>query len=185
MVSWYHGPLVPGKNNTPDNVHLPVRSADQLVRYNSEYGMFDVSYAAAWELGRLLALQNKRFALDLAQWNRDHTQARKAAEWDVAHLPVVSASQRLELPKTVRDWLADLEQLKGVPFNYLVPEETILPQESLRFFKLIHSGRNACSTARIALAAFPLRISQTNACAAMKSWARRGLRTAALWFVQM
>ncbi|NUO80426.1 hypothetical protein HUU05_10150 [candidate division KSB1 bacterium] len=135
-VSWYHGPLVPGKNNARDEIELPVRGADQLVRYNSEYGMFDVSYAAAWELGRLLALQNKRFALDLAQWKRNHAQARKAAEWQLMHLPIVVAAQQLELPKTVRDWLADLEQLKGVPFNYLVPEETMLPQESLRFFQI-------------------------------------------------
>lgn len=135
-VSWYHGPLVPGKNNTHDDVQFPARSADQLVRYNADYGMFDVSYAAAWELGRLLALQNKRFAYDLANWKRNHAQARKAAAWQLTHLPVVTAAKQLELPQTVRDGLNDLEQLKGVPFNYLVPEEAMLPQESLRFFQI-------------------------------------------------
>jgi hypothetical protein len=34
----------------------------------------------------------------------------------------------------VASWLARLVLLYGVPLNYLVPEETMLPKESLRFF---------------------------------------------------
>ncbi|MCB1087153.1 MAG: hypothetical protein KDM63_08920 [Verrucomicrobiae bacterium] len=40
----------------------------------------------------------------------------------------------VELPKNLRDWLAKLRLLKGVPFEYLVPDERILPPESIRFF---------------------------------------------------
>jgi hypothetical protein len=34
----------------------------------------------------------------------------------------------------VASWLARLVLLYGVPFNYLIPDEAMLPQESLRFF---------------------------------------------------
>jgi hypothetical protein len=40
------------------------------------------------------------------------------------------------LPKNLADWLARLRLLKGVPFAYLVPDEGLLPPESLRFFHL-------------------------------------------------
>jgi len=39
-------------------------------------------------------------------------------------------------PPEVRDWLARLRLLEGVPFNYLVPDAQLLPPESIRFFYL-------------------------------------------------
>lgn len=39
-----------------------------------------------------------------------------------------------EIPDDLRDWLSRLRILKGVPFNYLVPDERMLPPESIRFF---------------------------------------------------
>lgn len=41
-----------------------------------------------------------------------------------------------EIPEEVTSWLARLVLLYGVPFNYLIPEEEMLPKESLRFFFL-------------------------------------------------
>lgn len=35
---------------------------------------------------------------------------------------------------SLKDWLSKLKLLHGVPFNYLVPDEQMLPQESIRFF---------------------------------------------------
>jgi len=37
-------------------------------------------------------------------------------------------------PAPVVDWLARLRLLYGVPFAYLVPDEALLPKESIRFF---------------------------------------------------
>jgi hypothetical protein len=37
-------------------------------------------------------------------------------------------------PAAVVDWLARLRLLYGVPFAYLVPDEALLPKESIRFF---------------------------------------------------
>ena len=36
--------------------------------------MFDESYAAAWELGRLMALRSKPFSVALCNWKRQHAQ---------------------------------------------------------------------------------------------------------------
>jgi hypothetical protein len=41
-----------------------------------------------------------------------------------------------EPPDVVTDWLTRLELLVGVPFQYLVPDERMLPPESIRFFSV-------------------------------------------------
>lgn len=41
-----------------------------------------------------------------------------------------------EMPQDIGEWLGRLLLLYGVPFNYLVPEEAMLPSESIRFFYL-------------------------------------------------
>jgi hypothetical protein len=41
-----------------------------------------------------------------------------------------------KIPDALAAWLARLGLLYGVPFNYLVPEERMLPMESIRFFYL-------------------------------------------------
>jgi hypothetical protein len=134
-VSWYRGPLVPGKNAT-EEFPLPTRTADALVYYDEAYGMFDVSYAAAWELGRLLALQSKSFAISLYHWKRSHARSLKDADTQLTHLPFDGPSADLELPEAVSNWFEHLLLLEGVPFRYLVPDERMLPAESIRFFQV-------------------------------------------------
>lgn len=41
-----------------------------------------------------------------------------------------------DMPKDLVSWLSKLALLNGVPFNYLVPDEKMLPPESIRFFYL-------------------------------------------------
>jgi len=45
-------------------------------------------------------------------------------------------SAKPDIPEEVTSWLGRLVLLYGVPFNYLIPDEKILPEESLRFFFL-------------------------------------------------
>ena len=40
------------------------------------------------------------------------------------------------IPDSLNNWLARLKLLYGVPFNYLVPDEGMVPPESIRFFYL-------------------------------------------------
>lgn len=76
-VSWYRGPLAPLNYDKPQQIQEPVSCADELLRYDPDTGLFDVTYAAAWQLGRLLALQNTGFALAL---NRARRALRAEAE---------------------------------------------------------------------------------------------------------
>lgn len=66
---------------------------------------------------------------------RGHFQARMAS--------IFSSTARLQtitdptpLPENLLAWLRNLQLLNGVPFNYLVPDEGMLPAESIRFFQL-------------------------------------------------
>jgi hypothetical protein len=137
-ISWYHGPLIPGENKS-GRLSSPARAADELLRYNPSDGMFDVSYAAAWELGRLLALQSKKISIGLYQWKRAHVRQQKQAEQRAldSHLPEMGKPlDTVKIPADIISWFGGLSLLQGVPFNYLVPDERMLPAESIRFFRL-------------------------------------------------
>ncbi len=43
-------------------------------------------------------------------------------------------STEVPLPEHLNDWLGRLRLLYGLPFDYLVPDERLLPPESIRFF---------------------------------------------------
>ena len=66
---WYRGPLVPFEL-TRDPLG-PYHSADQCRRATPETGAEDVSYAAAFEVGRLLAAADGRLAQELMRWRRE------------------------------------------------------------------------------------------------------------------
>jgi hypothetical protein len=85
-VSWFHGPFVPYDLKT--TVPFPGNVADQFTRYNPDSGMFDVSYSAAWQLGRLLGLQSSSYSSALYNWKRASTQAViRSVEQQFLNLP--------------------------------------------------------------------------------------------------
>lgn len=118
-VSWYRGPLVPYA--IPEEIPTPIKCADAVTHYDPETGLFDLSYAAAWQVGRLLALNNREFSISLYQWRR--TNQRQ--QFDSSPVPEI-----------VKTFLGRLQLLYDVPFNYLVPHEKLLPIESIRFFQV-------------------------------------------------
>jgi hypothetical protein len=67
-TAWYRGPLVPFEL-TRDPLG-PYHSADQARRVSPETGAEDISYASAFEVGRLLAAADGRLAQELMQWRR-------------------------------------------------------------------------------------------------------------------
>ena len=83
---FYRGPLAPqpaGRDPLG-----PYHSADQARRVSPETGMEDISYAAAFELGRLLAAADPRLGQELMRWRREaYRQAARssvaASVWDV------------------------------------------------------------------------------------------------------
>lgn len=73
-VAWYRGPLLPCPV-PPGQVVVPLASADQATRFDPTTGLLDTSYAAAWTLGRWLALQDKGFSTALYNWKGSLQQA--------------------------------------------------------------------------------------------------------------
>jgi hypothetical protein len=72
-VSWYRGPLAPYRVEKA-RVTLPVSSPDQATVFDPTTGMFDASYAAAWTVGRLMALQDTGFSTALYAWKQGLSQ---------------------------------------------------------------------------------------------------------------
>lgn len=69
QTAFYRGPLSP---RAVDRDPLgPYHSADQARRVSPETGTEDISYAAAFELGRLLAAADPRLGQDLMRWRRE------------------------------------------------------------------------------------------------------------------
>lgn len=139
--SWYHSPLSPGENPTSLALsQLAIRNADQLIAYNPNTGLFDISYAAAWQLGQLLALQDKQFATRLFNWKRANAQKLAKDNQQALYPHLFSETERnstaIEFPTEIQTWFERLGLLYGIPFNYLVPDERMLPSESIRFFCL-------------------------------------------------
>lgn len=137
--SWYHGPLSP-VNYAKTKIkfdQFPHRTADDLLRYDKKIGMYDVSYSSAWELGRLMALDSKAFSIELYKWKRTHAQAlRQIEEQELnPHKPHKShVGSALIMPTSIETWFNQLSLLHDVPYNYLVPDDSMLPAESIRFF---------------------------------------------------
>ncbi len=136
-VSWYRGPLV---SDAPEQASAPpvVRGSDQLLVIDRATGLIDASYAAAWELGRLLALADTPFATALHRWRTEHEHELHHLEQRArhGHLALAEGPARGAhvLPGELEAWLTELSLLEDVPYNYLVPDERMLPAESIRFF---------------------------------------------------
>lgn len=82
--AWYRGPFVP-RHVTRRAAPVPYHVADQALRFGAD-GRADVSLAAAFELGRLLALSDARYAAVLHRWRRAALAARRVAA-AVARVP--------------------------------------------------------------------------------------------------
>jgi hypothetical protein len=76
-TSWYRGPATPV--GTSLDANGPYQFSDHAIRYDpgpesgatAGTGMFDMGYACAWQIGRLVALSNGAFVAALAAWRRD------------------------------------------------------------------------------------------------------------------
>ena len=84
---FYRGPLVPAPLTRDPNG--PYHSADQARRVAPDVGAEDVSYACAFEVGRLLAAADARLAQELMRWRRG----------------AYTRSLRIDSTKFIKNWL--------------------------------------------------------------------------------
>jgi hypothetical protein len=146
--AWYRGPLAPLVR--PSLNRPPFRRADSALIFDERTGLFDVSYAAAWQLGRLLALSSPAFAKGLRLFvERSHNAAEfarrvetflelhRSAFEDLSKGGAPQHSvEELVVTDELVEWIARAALLYPAPFHYLVPHPSLLPPESLRFFHL-------------------------------------------------
>lgn len=141
--SWYHGPLSttmkPSEFDSDNDIPL---CADELICYHQDTGMFDTSYATAFELGRTLALDDDNFSTALYQWKYQYNEnvCFDLEQVSAAHLTGTKEDSKDKkennIERTIKNWFSKLNLLHEVPFNYLVADEKMLPTESIRFFKI-------------------------------------------------
>lgn len=207
--AWYRGPLAPllPEPNLPSSSY---NSADAALIFDKAHGIFDVSLATAWEIGRSAALADAKFEQLLinlrkqvsrkadqlyyratsAHFSGNETvqsnflsfltperlqQIKAVADQRVvkraslaADKPGFSLQQYQtfisssavqeqldqftdESSTSVADWISQLMLLYKLPFDSLVPDERLLPDESLRFFYLDNNWLNAAADGAMSL----------------------------------
>lgn len=142
--AWYRGPLAPLVQQPMTQPAF--KRADSALVFDKDTGVMNVSYAAAWELGRLLALGSPAFIKGLRLFVESSQNAaefaRQVEDFIENHrsafgLPKFEAKdEQVTITADLVEWLARLVLLYPVPFHYLVPHPQLLPPESIRFFHL-------------------------------------------------
>jgi hypothetical protein len=95
---WYRGPFVP-MPLTRDP--LTYHSADQCRRVTPETGAEDISYAAAFECGRLMAAADPRLGQELMRWRREPYRQSVRTDSLIAIQAAIPLDQTLEIHKPV------------------------------------------------------------------------------------
>ncbi|MFB6440152.1 hypothetical protein ACFCVY_25830 [Streptomyces sp. NPDC056411] len=173
---WYRGPLVPVMAaETRDFARdTPKTTADHALIYEQEHGLFDVSYAAAWTLGRTLALSDPDYSEEITRARRELANTAATMMALATAGPGLAAADPADLDgRTLRELAApgfatDLLDALARP---LAPHDQAPASASAR------RSRRACLTqqsARAVLAAGP----QT---AALQATAERHTRTLPAW----
>ena len=155
-MAWYRGPLLPLMRRRNTKTFL---RADEALIFDDQTGVMDVSYAAAWELGRLLALSSPAFAKGLRFFIESYQNAveftRQLNDFLRLHSDAFSErkNEQVAIADDLIEWLARLVMLYPVPFHYLVPHASLLPPESVRFFHLDDNWIDALLDGALSLAA--------------------------------
>lgn len=100
---WYRGPFVP-MPLTRDP--LTYHSADQCRRVTPETGAEDVSYAAAFEAGRMMAAADPRLAQELMRWRRESYRQSVRTDSLLAIQAAIPLNQTLEIHQPVASVVA-------------------------------------------------------------------------------
>jgi len=99
-VSWYRGPLLPmamPKNPPPAHPDGVYPNGDSALRFDPELAMFDVSIAAAWQIGRLLGMQDSNFASAIARLRNQNISAMHTLS--TRSFMYAAYGRKLEMPR--------------------------------------------------------------------------------------
>ncbi|HEY1701350.1 MAG TPA: hypothetical protein VGG75_16725 [Trebonia sp.] len=121
-VSWYRGPLST-VDRAPADLKLPISSPDQALAFDPTTGLFDASLAAAWTIGRLVALQDQSYASSLYAWKKGLTRA------------VVDSVERTIIDEAFGGLLSAPPPAAGSPAPAARPSTGTLLHDTMRLLK--------------------------------------------------
>ena len=173
--AWYRGPLVAqsiildNASFSPDlklqndktkplfidksNGFIPIKADELQITLKNSAGM-DVSYATAFELGKLTALNDTGFSDAFFGW-KQHVASAKAqsnlssqaagGKYPSDHHLLIQTKYLpdLAMPKSVIDKFESWKLLNGLPIRYLIPDPAMVPSESIRYFRVDNNWVNA------------------------------------------
>lgn len=147
--AWYRGPFSPTPVKPPAQGWVAIQRYEDAMLWDESTGTVDMTYAAAWQLGRMLALASDHFSSGLRTFLVDCRNTAEAAQrfsdFIVNHRGAMdreardqaaNAARQISLANHLLEWLANLLLLYPVPFHYLIPDRSLLPTEALRFFHI-------------------------------------------------
>ena len=158
LSAWYRGPLAATSIDLNQlNPKFPLNrdgsipaQPQDLVINDSKNQITDQSYAAAFELGRLMALDDADFSKEFFQWKNEVAMALRLKELkkkdgykNIFHLPLSDAPQVRDMPAHVTAKFDSWKRLEGIPYRYLVSDPTLIPEECIRFFQMDKNWINA------------------------------------------
>lgn len=138
-ISWYRGPFVPHEVGFDNQKYIGFSNSDAALYYDTYTGMLDASIAAAWELGKIVALKNQEFTKAMIGWVNDPFVKKQSSTKSIPTKTALiqwienkekETSESLSegeksykpFPTEVKSFLKALASLKGIPLAYLVPD---------------------------------------------------------------
>lgn len=146
IVSWYQGPFInwnysfnlksvlqdKGWADIPDH-------QDYLNLFNDDTKMYDMTYAAAWQLGRLMIMNDNKVLQELKKWKNKLELHHLLQEQNrYSYLPNLT-TQIPNIPDLLSNYVADLLRLRNFPVYYLLPHADLSTEESIKYFKIDNS----------------------------------------------
>ena len=126
-VVWYRGPAVAA--HVSRNLQTPYHNADQARRIDPQTGLENISYASAFEIGRLLAIKHPTFASALFQWRRDVAKKHHRDQRNESLPPNIRPLGDKRSAEQIRSMLEGLRQFE-LPQLYIDDWDKFFEQSS-------------------------------------------------------
>jgi hypothetical protein len=138
-ISWYRGAFVPNKGDLASTNFIKFSCSDTALYYDEGTGFLDISISAAWELGKIMALNNQEFTKAMVAWNNDPVKSSgEIAPQTIKKAQLIqwlndkkiddSLSNNRDLtqsykpfPDVVKTYLNSIARLEGVQLSYIIP----------------------------------------------------------------
>lgn len=141
--AWYRGPLTAASLDLTPLTNFPLNAPtnkspqrpEDLIITDTAKGIDDTTYAAAYELGRLTAVDNVAFATEFYKWKSEVTSMIRMES--IADAGPLTSGQKADIPtmpENLVNQFKSWQALKGIPYRYLVPDPSLLPEGSIRYF---------------------------------------------------